>query len=144
MIPITSTIGLDESEIETRFIHASGPGGQNVNKVATAVQIRFDVWRSHSVPEAVKARLVVAAGQRISKSGVITITAQRTRSQARNRDDAIARLAELIRSAARPPKVRRPTRPTRASRERRLTDKRQRGDRKRTRGGAARAALHDE
>jgi len=133
---VTRSIVIDETEITERFIHASGPGGQNVNKVATAVELRFNVTRSPSLTQAVKARLATLAGRRLSGDGVLVITAQRFRSQARNREDARMRLAELVHAAAMPPKLRRPTRPTRASRERRLDDKKKRGLRKRERSGS--------
>lgn len=132
---VTRTISLDESELVERFIHASGPGGQNVNKVATAVELRFDAAASPSLPAAVRERLLAQAGRRVSGAGVIVILAQRFRSQARNRTDARERLAALIRAAAVAPKVRRPTKPTRAARARRLEDKRHRGERKRERRG---------
>jgi ribosome-associated protein len=116
MIRITDTIAIAEREIEERFIRASGPGGQNVNKLATAVQLRFDVRRSPSLPVDIRARLAQLAGRRLTRDGVLVITAQRHRTQERNRDDALARLIELIRRAAAPPIPRRPTKPTAASR----------------------------
>ena len=135
MIRITDQIALDDSEIEERFVRASGPGGQNVNKVATAVQLRFDAAGSPSLPERVRARLLKLAGSRATLSGVVIITAERFRTQSRNRADALARLVELVRKAAQPVKARRATRPTRASRERRIQEKKRRGEIKRTRRG---------
>ena len=135
MIRITRTIALQESELEENFVRASGPGGQNVNKVSTAVQLRFDAAHSASLPDDVRARLIALAGSRASSEGVITIAAQRFRLQSRNRADALERLVTLIREASHKPKPRRATRPTRASRVRRLDGKKQRAEVKRTRSG---------
>ena len=126
MIRITDTISIDEDELEERFIRASGPGGQNVNKLASAVQLRFDVRRSPSLREDVRARLARLAGRRLTQSGVLVITAQRHRTQERNRQDARERLVELIARAAVAPIPRRATRPSKAARERRLQSKKQR------------------
>jgi len=127
MIRVTDSIELDEREIHEDFVHASGPGGQNVNKVATAVQLRFDVARSPSLPEAVRVRLIALAGRRLTREGVLIIEAERFRSQKRNRDDALQRLLELIRTAATFDTPRIPTRPTLASKKRRLESKLRRG-----------------
>ena len=135
MIAITPGLALDERELELDFVRASGPGGQNVNKVATAAQLRFDVRRSPSLPAAVRERLERLAGKRVSQDGVLVITAQRFRSQERNRQDALDRLVGLIRRAASPPPPRRPTRPTAASRKQRLADKARRARLKRQRAG---------
>ncbi|MDP1537502.1 MAG: alternative ribosome rescue aminoacyl-tRNA hydrolase ArfB [Burkholderiales bacterium] len=133
---VTRSIVIDESELTERFIHASGPGGQNVNKVATAVELRFDAQRSPSLPEPVRTRLAALAGKRISGEGILVITARRFRSQARNREDARARLATLIAAAATPPMPRRATRPSRGAKQRRLDEKRHISTRKRERSGS--------
>jgi ribosome-associated protein len=135
MIRVTQAIVLDEREIEERFIRASGPGGQNVNKLATAVQLRFDVRRSPALSDDVRARLERLAGRRLTNNGVLVITAQRHRTQERNREDALERLLALIREAATPPIPRRPTRPTAASKRRRLDAKTRRAAIKTLRGG---------
>ncbi len=133
MIEITGTISLDPREIEESFIRSPGPGGQRVNKVSTAVQLRFDLRRSPSLPEAVRARAERLAGRRLSKDGVVVITAARFRSQERNREDALARLVALLREAARRPAPRKPTRPSAGAKRRRLDDKTRRGAIKRLR-----------
>jgi ribosome-associated protein len=127
MIRITPAITIDESELTEDFVRSSGPGGQNVNKLATAVQLRFDVRHSPSLPNDVAIRLMRLAGSRLTKEGVIVITAQRHRTQERNRQDARDRLIELIQEAAVVPAKRRPTKPTKASREKRLESKKRRG-----------------
>jgi ribosome-associated protein len=133
MIPITDDLALDERELSETFIRASGPGGQNVNKVASAAQLRFDLRGSSSLPEPVKARVAQLAGRQLTEDGVIVITARRFRSQERNRADARDRLVALIRRAAEPPKPRRKTRPSAAQREERRTAKGRRGALKRLR-----------
>ncbi|MHB1677027.1 MAG: alternative ribosome rescue aminoacyl-tRNA hydrolase ArfB [Sulfuriferula sp.] len=133
MIRITRTLTIADSELQEQFVRASGPGGQNVNKVSSAVQLRFDVAHSLSLPEDIRARLILLAGRRISQDGILTIEAQRFRTQGRNRADARTRLAELIRQATKIPLQRQATKPTRASQKRRLENKRQRSDTKRQR-----------
>ena len=136
MISVTETLSISESELEERFVRSPGPGGQNVNKVATAVQLRFDAERSPNLTSALRRRLRALAGMRMTKGGVIVISANRFRSQELNREDALKRLLELLRSADTVPRRRRATRPSRASKERRLWAKKQRGSLKKTRGQA--------
>ena len=126
MIRITDTISIDESEIEESFVRSSGPGGQNVNKLSTAVQLRFDVRRSPSLPNDVAIRLMRLAGKRMTKDGVLVLIAQNHRTQERNRAEALERLIALVQEAAVRPIQRRPTRPTKASRERRIEGKKRR------------------
>jgi ribosome-associated protein len=127
MIRIDERISIDERELEERFIRASGPGGQNVNKLASAVQLRFDVRGSPNLPDDVRPRVERLAGRRLTRQGILVIIAQRHRTQERNRQDALDRLIELIRRAAVAPRPRRATRPTAGSRERRLQSKKRRG-----------------
>jgi ribosome-associated protein len=135
MIPVTSRIAISEDELSEEFIRSSGPGGQNVNKLETAVQLRFNARLSPNLPDAVRARLEKLAGHRLTQDGVVIITAQRHRTRERNREDALERLLELIRQAAvPPPPPRRPTRPTLGSKQRRLEGKARRADVKRGRG----------
>jgi ribosome-associated protein len=136
MIRITAKISIDEREIAESFVRASGPGGQNVNKLSTAVQLRFDVRHSPSLAPDVAERLERLAGSRLTRDGVLVIIAQRHRTQARNREDALDRLIDLIRRAATPPVKRRPTKPTKASRERRIEGKKRRADVKKSRRAA--------
>lgn len=133
-IDIVPGIALDEDELVESFVRASGPGGQNVNKVSTAVELRFDIRRSRSLPDAVAIRAQALAGRRLTQDGVLVILAQRFRTQEANREDARARLVELLRAASEAPKPRRATRPTRASREERLQSKSKRAGIKSGRG----------
>jgi ribosome-associated protein len=135
MIRISPTISIDEDELHEQFVRASGPGGQNVNKVATAVELRFNVEASENLSDAVKARLKRLAGRRLTLDGEIIIKADRYRSQERNRADARDRLIDLIRTAAQPPRPRIKTRPSLASKKRRLESKSRRGDIKKLRSG---------
>ncbi|MBU0969456.1 MAG: aminoacyl-tRNA hydrolase [Proteobacteria bacterium] len=137
MIQITPEISLEDKEVALHFIHASGPGGQNVNKVSTAVQLRFDVINSPSLSETLKARIVQLAGGRVTGKGVLIINARRFRTQERNREDAFERLAEWIRMAGEIPKKRRKTAPTKASRLKRLEGKTIRSQKKRLRRGVS-------
>ena len=133
MIRITDTISIEERELEERFVRASGPGGQNVNKVSTAVELRFDV-RASALPYDMKQRLIALAGSRMTGEDVLLIDSREHRTQAQNREAARARLVALLQNAAKRPKTRRPTKPKRAAKEKRLESKRQRGEDKSLRG----------
>jgi ribosome-associated protein len=137
MIRITDEISLDETELEEAFVRASGPGGQNVNKVSSAVQLRFDARRSPSLPNDVAVRLMRIAGKRLTKDGVLVIIAQQHRTQERNRAEAMERLADLIKEAAVKPIPRRATKPTKASKKRRIEGKKLRSTVKSMRGKVA-------
>jgi ribosome-associated protein len=134
MIQITPEIALDESEIQQDFVRSSGPGGQNVNKLSTAVELRFDVLNSPSLPDDVRARLLAQAKSHITEKGILVIDAQRFRTQLANRQDALNRLTEMVRQAVKKPKIRRPTKPTKASQEKRLESKHRRSGTKQLRG----------
>ena len=134
MIRVTASISLDESELIERFVRASGPGGQNVNKVSSAVELRFDVARSPALTEPVRQRLAKLAGRRLTQDGVLVLSADRFRTQERNREDARARLAALLAACCETPKARVPTRPSRAAKERRIQEKKTRSVVKRGRG----------
>lgn len=133
MIPVTKNISIDENEVGLHFIRSSGPGGQNVNKVSTAVQLRFDVGNSPSLPGDVRTRLIRLAGRRITQDGILIIEARQYRTQERNREDAIERLVDLIRQAAQRPKPRKRTKPSRAAKEKRIESKKRRGKTKQMR-----------
>lgn len=138
MIEVTPAISLDESELSIEAVRSSGPGGQHVNKVATAVQLRFDVAGSPSLPDDVRERLMRLAGRRVTAEGELILEARRYRSQERNRRDAVDRLVALIVRAAEPPKARKKTKPTKASKKRRLDEKSRRSSIKKARGRVSR------
>jgi ribosome-associated protein len=135
MLQISPTITIPDDELVERFVRSSGPGGQNVNKLSTAVELRFDARSSPSLPDEVRERLLARRDRRITLDGVVVISAQRFRTQDRNREDARARLVDLLQKALEVPKPRMASKPTRASKERRLTSKRERANVKRTRTG---------
>ncbi len=137
MINITRSLSIDDKEIRLSFVRASGPGGQNINKVATAVQLRFDAVNSASLPGDVRTRLIRLAGKRINKDGILIIEARQYRTQERNREDALLRLVELIRKAAEKPKPRKKTKPSKAAKERRIENKHLRSEIKRSRKAAS-------
>jgi ribosome-associated protein len=143
MIIVTPNLHIHEDELQFQFKLASGPGGQNVNKVATAAELRFDVARSPSLPEAVRARLLALAGNRLTQDGELLITARRFRSQERNRQDATERLIALIQKATEAPKPRIKTKPSRAAKQRRMDDKRRLGEKKQTRRSIGSSRGHE-
>ncbi|MEA2832400.1 MAG: ribosome-associated protein [Methylobacteriaceae bacterium] len=137
MLVITDDIAIDDDELHESFVRASGPGGQNLNKLSSAVQLRFDLLRSPSLSTGIKQRAARVAGRRLNRDGVVVVVGQRFRSQARNRADVRARLVALLRKAAEPPPVRRPTRVPRAAKRQRLADKKKRSERKAVRATPA-------
>jgi ribosome-associated protein len=142
MVEITASVSINDDEIQIDFIRASGPGGQNVNKVSSAAQLRFDIWNSASLEPDVKARQVQLAGARVTEGGVLIIEARRYRTQEQNRLDALQRLVSLVLKALEKPKTRRKTRPTLASKQKRLQAKRQHSQKKRLRGRLSLDDIH--